>query len=511
MILRIEKILITLLIVFGLAFSFSNIVSAQNPTCDISNLKIRTTALVPDGGDNNQNNDDEFVVEFMLDGSPPFVYFDVETVGCLDTNTFEDFEISLVERDLGFDDDVNSGPQGFLDDYGIDVPSDTFTLVYLAGEDECGVGGSPDCSYQVETWDADDFLDSDDWEDLIRFGATGQQVLENDGLKYDCDGVCDSDWQYRGMIPYGELDPQDSSGVTPPQNDNNAEDGISDEYLAPLPGLAGQPAGLKGFLQGLFNVAIVVAGILAILMVVIGAITYLSTDSLSGTEHGRDMMLNAVLGLILALSAWVIINTINPELAGGLSITIPKLQVDGPTEEWQGGNAPAGTNIAEDATVNNQPIVQGGPWPSDAAQRQLLQYHGVTVAASGDAAQGDGVADCTEGAGTPNCTSVYFEGPAADVIQNIIDFKNACGCIIKITGGSEAWLHVSHGPTFKVVDMSATESLNAYLRGLPGGPTPGTQFPAGKKITVSGVGVFEAEGSGDNVNTTAQHWHVKFY
>lgn len=425
-------------------------------------------------------------------GGETFVYIDVQTTGCIGGS----IELSISHAEgLFYTNNLPFIDLSNFDNLSISVQQDDFTLYAKSTYEGCDANYIGfDCNYRIETWDSDG---SALWDNVN--ATSGQNIM----LQYDCwgNGSCsdgNTPWVYLGVHDFNSISPDDQFADYAPPDLGEYE--ASSDYLAPLPGLAGQPSGIKGFLQGLFNVAIVVAGILAILMVVIGAITYLSTDSISGTEHGRDMMLNAVLGLILALSAWVIINTINPELAGGLSITIPKLQIDGPTEEWQGGNAPAGTNIAENASVNNQPIVQGGAWPSDAAQRQQLINGGVTI----------NKPNCPT-AGSSNCTSVYFEGDANAVIQQIVDLKTACSCVVIVTGGSEAWLHVSHGPNKKNIDLSATESLNSYLRGLPGGPVPGTQFPAGKTVTISGVGKFKAEGSGDNVNTTAQHWHVKFH
>ena len=515
---------------------FVSIAYAQNEGCNVVNVKIRTSVFIPDGDDEGSDNQEEFNEEFMDDESPPFVYFDIQTTGCVDVDNDGDFKLSLEEMDVGGDDEVNGSEdingneaQSYLDDYEIEVDTNNFTLVYLAGEDECeSAPGFLDCDYeQVLTNDGDDLLFAEEWQTLIRQNENNQPVASGDGsspssgdgLAYECDATCDEDWIYIATIDYGDIDPQDSSGTVPATATQTVG---STDYLAPLPGLENKPQTLPGFLEGLFQVLIVIAGLLAMIMLVIGGITYLSTDAFSGKTEGKEMMLNAVFGLVLALGGWVIMNTINPNLASNLAIRIPKVHLDAPRAEWQNGNAPVGTNIAEGVTVNNQPVTQGGAWPSDAPQRAQLAGAGITVHASGDAAQSDGVADCTEGAGTPNCTSVYFEGAAASVIQQIIDFKTACSaalaampnpipCVVKITGGSEAWLHVSHGPSKKVVDMSATPSLNRYLNSLPGGPPEGDNFPGGKTVIISGVGKFHAEGSGDNVNTTAQHWHVRFY
>jgi hypothetical protein len=84
-------------------------------------------------------------------------------------------------------------------------------------------------------------------------------------------------------------------------------------------------------------------------MIVIGAITYLSTDAFSGKTEGKEIMLNAVLGLVIALGAWVILNTINPNLASNLRITIPAVRFNQKFEPED--SVGAGTNVITVNTV----------------------------------------------------------------------------------------------------------------------------------------------------------------
>lgn len=276
--------------------------------CDILDANIRHGVIVQNpNGDSDDDDESNFQEAFIDDGEPPYVYFDIKTTGCLDADDDMDIEVSLTEDDWGVNDDVNSIPE--LDDFDIDVPSDDFTIAYLAGEDECQSSGEPDCEYHIETWD-----------------DVGEDGQEWDNLDYSCDVICDTNWVFKGYLPYGEIHLEDDIGVTLDQVNGGV--GItSTDYLAPLPGLAGQPSTLKGFLQGLFQVLIIIAGILAVIMIVLGAITYLSTDAIGGKSDGIAMMRDAVLGLVLALGAWIIINTINPNLAATLGITIPQTSI----------------------------------------------------------------------------------------------------------------------------------------------------------------------------------------
>ncbi len=71
---------------------------------------------------------------------------------------------------------------------------------------------------------------------------------------------------------------------------------------------------LPTYLTGIFKIGIAAAGVLAFLMIVYGGFIYLSTDAITGKEEGRTYIGRAIGGLLLALAAYIILNTINPAL-----------------------------------------------------------------------------------------------------------------------------------------------------------------------------------------------------
>jgi hypothetical protein len=88
------------------------------------------------------------------------------------------------------------------------------------------------------------------------------------------------------------------------------------ELLAPLPlGENGQmvtQTNANTFIPGLFRFAIMISTGLAVVMIIWGGIQYMSTDAWGGKNDAKNTIWNAVMGLLLTLSAWIIINTINP-------------------------------------------------------------------------------------------------------------------------------------------------------------------------------------------------------
>ena len=100
-----------------------------------------------------------------------------------------------------------------------------------------------------------------------------------------------------------------------------AEPGVV-ELLAPLPNVnqlisQTQVGSLTEYLSFIFPLAIGLAATLAILMIVIGGLQIIiSRGSAGKIEEGKRRITEAIWGLILALAAYLILYTINPDLIG---------------------------------------------------------------------------------------------------------------------------------------------------------------------------------------------------
>jgi hypothetical protein len=70
-----------------------------------------------------------------------------------------------------------------------------------------------------------------------------------------------------------------------------------------------------GNLLGLFfRWGISIAVILSIIMIMYGGLQYMTTDAYSGKAEGKEKVTGAIIGLILALSSFLILQTINPDI-----------------------------------------------------------------------------------------------------------------------------------------------------------------------------------------------------
>jgi len=88
--------------------------------------------------------------------------------------------------------------------------------------------------------------------------------------------------------------------------------------LETIPGIEGGGITLPLYLNSLFNIGIAFAGVLAVIVLVIAGIEYIGgAASESARKDAKDRITGAILGLLIALGAWVILSTISDDLVSG--------------------------------------------------------------------------------------------------------------------------------------------------------------------------------------------------
>lgn len=96
------------------------------------------------------------------------------------------------------------------------------------------------------------------------------------------------------------------------------------------PGEAG--FGLPQFIKYIFIFSLGIVGIIGLLALIIAAFDYvMSAGNPEKAKQGKDKIVSALLGLLLLLASWVLLNLINPDLLT-LGVTIPS------SENGGGGN-----------------------------------------------------------------------------------------------------------------------------------------------------------------------------
>jgi hypothetical protein len=108
-------------------------------------------------------------------------------------------------------------------------------------------------------------------------------------------------------------------------------------FAAQVPGIEflgiHENANIGDFLAALYIFMLGLVGIAALIMLVVGGVTYISAgDSKERFEHAKKIMGNAIFGLFIALIAYLILSTINPDLVKKLELKdLPKIRREKPS------------------------------------------------------------------------------------------------------------------------------------------------------------------------------------
>jgi hypothetical protein len=260
------------------------------------------------------------------------------------------------------------------------------------------------------------------------------------------------------------LDPTTNTCVTPSVNTKTTY-----TLLTPLPGMGlngtsqtidtqksdTNPCPFGKYLNILIKLFLGICGVLAVVMIVMGGIEYMTSELASSKEAGKESIRNAILGLLLALGAYLILNTINPNLLNVCLNTLPVATITIDPEQIVGDTPPP-----TGGKICNGEYQKGDVWPTDYTARAQLLNQGISVK----------MPSCSNSkVGDPGCTSVYNLNTLG-----VIKLEQSCNkyingtCEAQITGGTECWLHGSnpkkvHMPGGSSVDLHESPSLKNYV------------------------------------------------
>jgi Type IV secretion system pilin/Transglycosylase SLT domain len=228
--------------------------------------------------------------------------------------------------------------------------------------------------------------------------------------------------------------------------------------LAPIPGFGspGDPPINANFKLGtyvatIFKIGIGLAGLLAVIMIIIGGITYMMSDVIGEKEGGKDMITNAIFGLLLAVGSYAILNTINPNIVQMSFLTDSGTTSGGGSTNTPGQLNESCQNQSIACTSSNCPLyasmidtVAG----SDADMKKVLKALMVEESAC----------DITQ-------TSIMTSsGQAYGLFQFQVPTANAnkSGCTTATI--DEAWLH---NPAHAQESICIAKNYANYLKNLP--------------------------------------------
>ncbi len=257
--------------------------------------------------------------------------------------------------------------------------------------------------------------------------------------------------------------------------------------LAPLPLGNGATESLSSYIPAIFTFAIGIGAILAFIMITIGGIRYTTSDAIGNKSEGRKQIENALIGLLLVIGAYVILNTINPQMLN-FNLGIGPISIPGPTTGGvTAGGGGGGGNIA------------GVPMTQDQinADAQVRAELGSSIIAAGPCLQGQ----------TTGC--VDLNGLQSQAISGVKTLQSACNCTVTITGGTEPG-HTSGGSHGQGTGLDIRAD-SAITSAITGGQTP--QNCQSYSFN-GGTYLYEIPGAtcGGQVQSSGStaHWHATF-
>jgi hypothetical protein len=302
--------------------------------------------------------------------------------------------------------------------------------------------------------------------------------------------------------------------------------------LEPLPTLTTSQPDLATYLEGIYVLTIGFAGILAVFMIIVGGVEYIFSELPSGKSDAKGRIAGAVGGLLLALLAWVILNTINPALLQrGFNLNDVGTTTAGSLVNGQGGpksycgvdhttHKTVCYNTKAQCTANPQTLIHvGGRGNAATNSTSCTQANGNPQFAQAEqqarsALASEHIQINKQSCGSVTasfrnvaggCTNVAYLPPVA--INDLGKMQTNCQghvfyCNITLTGGTEAG-HAQHGPNKPVFDLRPTSDVNTYFGYGSTAPVSGS--------TASKDGIscsYEVAGqNAANDTATAGHWH----
>ncbi len=161
----------------------------------------------------------------------------------------------------------------------------------------------------------------------------------------------------KGLNPVFHCEPISDKAVGVSAIKKTISDPLNYKLLAPI----GKTTEIKTndigkYFNILFNIAIGLAGALAVVMIVVGGIQWMGSESVFGKTEGKERVMSAILGLLIAVGSYTLLNTINPDLLGkkGLNVSQVAVQLVGDV------NAPVVVNLANMSALGIKCNKSGG-------------------------------------------------------------------------------------------------------------------------------------------------------
>lgn len=219
--------------------------------------------------------------------------------------------------------------------------------------------------------------------------------------------------------------------------------------------------GVLAIIQNLVNFVIAIAIIFATIIIAwAGGLYMVSATNPESRSTANKMLINAIVGIIIVLSAWLVVDFVMKTLYGGQFGPWNTILLGG------SGDSCVVSKLTPPIFDGNITAVPGQTGIGD----------GTGVISPGEMTQAEAVAALNAG-GVSIKSGVTLAGVKKDAINQAIALKAACGCSVTVTdavrstGGAN-----SHGSGHKL-DLRLNDGLNSYLQSLRYGGYRGGAYP----------------------------------
>jgi hypothetical protein len=139
--------------------------------------------------------------------------------------------------------------------------------------------------------------------------------------------------------------------------------GLVYEPLVGIPGVDNAATNFTTYINQLYFLSISIAALLAVIKIIIGGVKWMLTDVVPQKSEARNDIKGAIFGLLLIISAFLILNTINPQLTNLTALqTLQPLNTTSREEILRPQGPNNGTNPNWVASQRERCQNQGGTW-----------------------------------------------------------------------------------------------------------------------------------------------------
>lgn len=200
-------------------------------------------------------------------------------------------------------------------------------------------------------------------------------------------------------------------------------------------------SGLEAYLSAFFQLGLGIAVFASVFVFIYNGVVYMTSDVVGNKGKATEAMQSAVWGLILALSSWLILNQINPNLVDFKLFRT--LEV-----------------IREEVSTTPPPPPETTASTTEEAARQAFKALGVGINQN----------SCAPGQGVPNCINVVGLDAARGFLGGLASALGGCTpenwealrCTVTITGGTEPG-HQTHRVGRPIFDIRFNQKTLDYI------------------------------------------------